>query len=281
MKVLVTGHRGMLGRSLLEALAGHETVGADLPEFDVTDTAAVEALVAAEGPAAIVHCAAFTAVDECESREAEATQVNGQGAGNVARAAAAQGAYPIAISTDYVFAGDLERPYREDDPVGPRSAYGRSKLAGERAVLEACPAATVLRIAWLYGAGGPSFVHTMLRLGADDGDPLRVVDDQRGNPTSCAAVARCVAGLIADPLPGVVHGSCEGETTWYGLTRELFSRTGLGRGVEPCTSDAFPRPAPRPANSRLENAALAAAGRPALPDWREALAEFLREHPHG
>jgi dTDP-4-dehydrorhamnose reductase len=281
MKVLVTGHRGMLGRALLAGLSGHPLTGADLPELDITDAAAVAAHLAMVRPAAVVHCAAFTRVDDCEADEALATRVNGAGAGAVARACAAVGARLIAISTDYVFAGDLDRPYHEDDPPGPRTAYGRSKLAGERAVLAECPGATVLRTAWLYGPGGPSFVHTMLRLGAQAGPPLKVVDDQVGNPTSCAAVVACIADLLMRPLPGLVHGSCAGETSWYGFAREVFALARLPRAVVPCTTAEYPRPAPRPANSRLAKAALAAAGRPPLPHWRDALAAFLREHPGG
>jgi dTDP-4-dehydrorhamnose reductase len=237
--------------------------------------------VEAERPRAVVHCAAFTAVDACEAQEALAMRVNGEGTANVAAACHAVGARLIAIGTDYVFDGLAPRPYREDDATGPRTAYGRSKLAGEQAVQRHCPDHTILRIAWLYGAGGPSFVHTMLKLGAQDGQSVRVVNDQIGNPTSCRAVAALIADLLREPLPGIVHGSCEGEATWYDFAREIFRLRGYGRQVEPCTTAEFPRPAPRPANSRLEKRALRLAGRPAMPHWREELARFLKEHPAG
>ena len=169
----------------------------------------------------------------------------------------------------------VQGDYAETDFPRPQTVYGKSKLAGERSALDILPEATILRIAWLYGAGGPSFVHTMAKLGAQDGAPLKVVDDQRGNPTSTDAVAGAIAFLLDHPeITGVVHGTCEGVCTWYDLTVELFRLLGLKRPVTPCTTAEFPRPAPRPANSALAKTVLAAHGY-AMPRWQDALAAFV------
>ena len=281
MKILVTGARGMLGRTLLRRLTEHQVSGTDLPDLDLTDAIAVEGLVKAQQPDAVIHCAAMTAVDACETARDQAFAVNALGSANLARACHLHGARLIAISTDYVFAGNLDRPYHEWDEATPRTIYGQSKLAGEQAIAQHCPDHTILRIAWLYGPGGPSFVHTMLKLGQQDGDPLRVVDDQIGNPTSTDAVADLLLRILQKPIPGIVHGACEGEVSWCGFTREIFRLRGLRRGVAACTTSEYPRPAPRPANSRLEKRALRLAGFPLMPTWQETLARFFREHSHG
>jgi dTDP-4-dehydrorhamnose reductase len=281
MRILVTGAKGMLGRTLARHLADHELVLADIDDFDLTDAQATQDAVASAQPDVILHPAAFTAVDKCESAVEAAFAVNHTGSANVAVAAHRAGARLIAFSTDYVFSGDLERPYVETDAPAPKTVYGQSKLAGEAAVRTHCPDHLILRIAWLYGAGGPSFVHTMLKLGAQGGDPLTVVDDQHGNPTSCDAVARHVKMLLDVPAAGTLHLTCEGETTWHGFTKAIFELKGLGRGVTPCTTEAFPRPAPRPASSRLDNRGLRALHLPPLPHWREALETFFREHENG
>ncbi|MBO4287159.1 MAG: dTDP-4-dehydrorhamnose reductase [Kiritimatiellae bacterium] len=276
MKLLITGGKGMLGRTLQRVLSRHTLLIADLPEVDITRLDSISQACRSFQPDVIIHCAAMTRVDDCETAEEAAFLVNGKGSENVALAASTCGARLIAISTDYVFDGGLPRPYRETDLAQPVTVYGKSKLAGERAIQTILPErSTILRIAWLYGEDRPSFVHTMLRLGAQDGAPLKVVDDQRGNPTSTDAVAGLVERLLYPPLTGIVHGSCEGECSWFEFTREIFRLAGLKRGVEPCTTAEFPRPAPRPANSRLEKAALAAAGLPAMPDWRDALSRFF------
>ena len=276
MKILVTGGKGMLGRTLLRRLAPqHALYVADLPETDILQPASLDAAFGAFRPDAVIHCAAMTKVDDCESNEELAFRLNGMGTANVARACRDHGARLIAISTDYVFDGRrAEGDYAETDFPRPQTVYGKSKLAGERSALDILPEATVLRIAWLYGAGGPSFVHTMANLGAQEGPPLKVVDDQRGNPTSTDAVAGALAFLLDhSEITGVVHGTCEGVCTWYGLTVELFRLLGLKRPVTPCTTAEFPRPAPRPANSALAKTVLAAHGY-AMPRWQDALAAF-------
>ena len=276
-KILITGGKGMLGRTLQRELADHDLFVADLPETDMLDADSLGRAFAAFRPELVIHCAAMTKVDDCETNRELAYRLNETGSANVATACRAAGARLIAISTDYVFAGDApsDYAYAETDAPAPRTVYGASKLAGERAVLSILPEAVVLRIAWLYGAGGPSFVHTMAKLGAQDGAPLKVVDDQRGNPTSTVAVAGAVKFLLSHPeVRGVVHGTCEGVCSWYDLTCELFRLLGLTRAVTPCTTAEFPRPAPRPANSALAKNVLHALGF-AMPDWRAALADFV------
>ena len=277
MKILITGGKGMLGRTLQHRLAlQHELCVADLPETDILRPVSLVAAFSAFHPDAVIHCAAMTKVDDCESNEELAFRLNGMGTANVARACRDHGARLIAISTDYVFDGRrAEGEYSETDLPCPQTVYGKSKLAGERSALDILPAATILRVAWLYGSGGPSFVHTMVKLGAQDGAPLKVVDDQRGNPTSTDAVSGVLAFLLDHPeITGIVHGTCEGACTWYALTVELFRLLGLKRSVKPCTTAEFPRPAPRPANSALAKTVLAAHGY-ATPRWQTALAAFV------
>ena len=277
-RVLVTGGKGMLARTLARVLAPDcAVVPSDLPETDVTDAAAVDATLAAAAPDAVVHCAAMTAVDRCETERDLAFRINRDGTANVARACARRGVRLVAISTDYVFDGDLDRPYRESDPAtGGRTVYGQSKFAGEEAVRALCPDHAVVRVSWLYGAGGPSFVHAMAALADGGRRSVKVVDDQRGNPTSALAVSRELRAILARPeLRGTFHATCEGEATWADFAREFFRLSGRDCAVEPCTTDEFPRPAPRPRNSRLEKARLREEGLPAMPDWRDALAEFV------
>ena len=281
MKILITGGKGMLGRTLIRHLNGHDVVPVDIEDFDLRDPAATREAIAAIRPNLVIHAAAMTAVDRCETEQDLAYAVNALGSAHVAMAAHEVGARLFAISTDYVFTGNASRPYHEWDETGPRTVYGASKLAGERAVQMHCPNHLIIRIAWLYGPGGPSFVHTMLRLGAQGGDPLRVVSDQHGNPTSTDAVAAHVRRLVDIPAVGTIHLTCEGETTWYEFTQTIFKNRGFGRGVNPCATSEYPRPAPRPANSRLEKRALRLLNLPSMPAWQEALSDFLRDFPEG
>jgi dTDP-4-dehydrorhamnose reductase len=252
---------------------------ADLPELDITRPGDCDAFLGAARPDAVIHAAAMTAVDACESQPDLAFKVNALGSANVAAACRRHGARLIALSTDYVFDGALARPYHEWDPAAPRTVYGASKRAGEEAIERLCPDHLILRIAWLYGAGGPSFLHTMLKLGASEGPPLKVVADQVGNPTSADAVADLIARLLEVPVAGLLHGSCEGEATWHDFARAIFARRPGKRVVEPCTTADYPRPAPRPANSRLEKRVLRLLGLPPPPPWEAALDRFLAEHP--
>lgn len=280
MKILITGGKGMLGRTLQRELgAAHEIVVADLPDWDITDDAAFLEKTLAVRPDVIVHCAAMTKVDDCETNRDLAFRLNEEGTRNVALAAKTCGARLIAISTDYVFSGEPPREpwaWSETDIPRPQTVYGASKFAGEQMVQMIHPDnSVILRIAWLYGAGGPSFVHTMARLGAQAGDPLKVVNDQRGNPTSTKVVADVIRFLLTRPdVSGIVHGTCEEQCTWYELTVELFRLLGLTRAVVPCTTAEFPRPAPRPCNSALKKSVLNVLGY-RTSDWKTALAEFV------
>jgi len=232
-------------------------------------------------PEVVVHCAAFTAVDRCETQAEEAFLVNQTGSANLAAACSRHQARLIAISTDYVFSGELDRPYHEDDPVCPRTVYGQSKVAGELAVSAGCKDQCIVRVGWLYGPGGPSFLHTILKIAAKDGPPLRVVDDQIGNPTSTDAVADALLPLLPTGVTGTVHMTCSGETSWHGFATSLLREYGVDRAVVPCTTAEFPRPAPRPANSRLEKRALRRHGMPDMPHWQDSLAQFRCSYPKG
>ena len=279
MKILITGGKGMLGRTLQRELEGNEIVVADLPEWDITDDTGFVAKVGEAKPDLIVHCAAMTKVDDCEQKRDLAFKLNEEGSRNVALAAKACGARLFAISTDYVFSGEPPREpwaWSETDIPRPRTVYGASKFAGEQMIQMILPEAVIIRIAWLYGSGGPSFVHTMAKLGAQEGAPLKVVNDQRGNPTSTKTVADVIRFLMEKPdVSGIVHGTCEDQCTWYDLTVELFRLLGLRREVVPCTTEEFPRPAPRPHNSALKKSVLNLLGY-RTPNWKDALAEFVK-----
>ncbi|ETT24846.1 dTDP-4-dehydrorhamnose reductase [Rhodococcus aetherivorans] len=272
--VLVTGARGQLGRHLLTrgAAAGLPIRGVGAEEADITDPDAVAALV--EPGAVVLNCAGYTAVDAAETHVEDATAVNEWGPAHLAAACAAAGAHLIHVSTDYVFAGDGDRPYRVGDPTGPRTVYGRTKLAGERAVLDRLPTAHVVRTAWLYTGEGNDFVATMLRLERER-DTVRVVDDQVGCPTYAADLADGLLELAtrAGAVPGgVLHATNSGQASWFDLARAVFAEAGADPGrVQPCGSDEFVRPAPRPAYSVLDGSAWAAAGLTPLRPWRPAL----------
>jgi len=257
----------MLGQDLVARLhrSGADVVGLGRADLDVTDGAATGA--AARGFDVVVNCAAWTAVDDAEAREGDAFRVNATGAANLARAAYAAGARLVQVSTDYVFAGDAEAPYAEDAAMEPRSAYGRTKAAGEWAVRAETPDHLIVRTAWLYGAHGGCFPRTMARLGAEK-DRLAVVDDQVGQPTWTADLADLIVRLVEAGAPsGTYHGTSAGQTSWFGFTRRVLASAGLGTPVEPTTSDAFVRPAPRPAFSVLGHDALRSAGVEPIGDW--------------
>lgn len=275
-RVLVTGANGMLAHDLVPALraAGHVVTAVDRADLDVTDAA--QCVAGMSGHDVVVNTAAWTAVDEAESHEAQAFSVNAVGAANLARAAAHVGARTVQVSTDYVFDGAATEPYAADHPAAPASAYGRTKAAGEWAVRALCPDSWVVRTAWLYGAGGPNFVATMQRLAAER-DELFVVDDQRGQPTSTLDLSDLLVRMLAADTPaGVYHGTSTGETTWHGLAQAIFQQQGLQPArVRPTTSADYVRPAPRPAYSVLSHDTLLTAGISPIGDWRSGLARHL------
>ncbi|WUJ17037.1 dTDP-4-dehydrorhamnose reductase [Streptomyces sp. NBC_00390] len=282
---LVTGGRGMLAQDVLARLAADGTAAVPLAhaDLDITDPEAVRAALAEHRPTVIVNCAGWTDVDGAEEREDAALAVNGTGPRVLAEASKETGTVLLHVSTDYVFAGDAAAPYAEDAPTGPRGAYGRTKLAGEQAVRDILPeTGQVVRTAWLYGAGGPNFVRTMIRLEAVK-DTLDVVDDQRGQPTWTVDLAdrlvRLGQGTLAGTVAGGVrHGTSSGDTTWFGFTREIFRLLGADpERVRPTTSEAFVRPAPRPAYSVLGHEGWQGTGIEPIRDWRAALAEAFPE----
>lgn len=277
MKVLLTGGRGMLGRTICEELSDFELVSTDLPEADVTDENGIDDIIAYHRPDAVIHCAAMTAVDRCEQETDLAYMLNVRGSANVAAACNRHGVRLISISTDYVFDGDSDMPYTELDlPTGGRTVYGRTKYAGEEVVRGLCPNHVICRISWLYGKGGPSFVHTMMEAADGSRPALKVVADQKGNPTSAYAVARQLREILKRPkLCGTFHVTCEGAATWAEFAEEIFRLAKRNQVVLPCTTDEFPRPAPRPKNSQLDKMGLRTANLPMMPDWKSALAEFI------
>jgi dTDP-4-dehydrorhamnose reductase len=267
MRILITGAAGMLGRDVADAAraAGHEAVALARPDLDVTDAAAVRAAVARARPDAVVNCAAWTDVDGAEAHEEEATAVNGQGAANVAEA----GVHTVHVSTDYVFDGTASEPYPEDAPTNPMSAYGRSKLEGEGPVL--AHGGAVVRASWLFGAHGPNFVATMLRL-AGERDELTVVDDQVGSPTYTGHLAAALVTVTEQRLGGVLHVAGGGACSWYDLAVAAFEETGATVTVHRGATADLGRPAPRPACSVL---GVTRPDTPRLPPWREGLREYL------
>jgi dTDP-4-dehydrorhamnose reductase len=271
---LVTGAGGMLGTDLIARLPA-DAVSLTRSDLDLCDPSAVRAALREHRPATVVNCAAWTAVDDAETNEDAALAINGHAVGVLAEACADVGARLVQISTDYVFDGQADRPYPEDALTAPINAYGRTKLAGEQAaatLIDDGPGAYIVRTAWLYGAHGPSFVRTMARLAAER-DTVTVVDDQTGQPTWTADLADAIITLAGSGAPcGIYHGTSSGRTSWYGLAREIFQLLGLDPDrVRPTTSDAFVRPAARPAWSVLGHDAWAKAGLVPVRHWRDAL----------
>ena len=281
LKVLITGANGMLGRTLNRVLSGDFCViPTDLHEADITDQEAFSAVVKKYAPDVVIHCAAMVQVDDCETLREKAFRINAEGTRNVAECCAQNNIRLIAISTDYVFDGKSDTPYSEyDAPGNAATVYGKSKFAGEEAVRELLPDNSVIcRISWLYGDGGPSFVHTMLKLAASGKTNLKVVNDQFGNPTSTDAVAGAIRNILSRrELTGVFHLTCEGVTTWMDFARKIFEFAGIDCTVNGCTTEEFPRPAPRPRFSALEKRRLREENLPPMPHWEEALRVFINQ----
>jgi dTDP-4-dehydrorhamnose reductase len=297
VRILITGADGQLGRDLLDCLAGrvplggrrcallgpegpqpgltHEVLGTDIGTMPVDDRDAVLTTFTAFRPELVLHGGALTAVDRCETEIDLAYAVNAIGTRNVAEAAALVGAHMVYVSTDYVFDGTSARPYREWDTPSPTSVYGASKLAGER---ECRPGSTIVRTAWVCGAHGANMVVTALRLAGNGDGVLRFVDDQRGSPTFTADLAPAIVTLGLDRRPGIFHVTNSGATTWCGFVRAVLAEAGADpERVHPISTAELdpPRPAPRPANSVLDNMALRLSGWPALPDWQDGLARLV------
>lgn len=295
MRILLLGANGQVGQALRETLAplgevlpatrdGHLPDGGSGEVADLSRPDTLPALLERTRPDRVVNAAAYTAVDRAESERELAFRVNAEAPGVLSRACAGAGIPLIHFSTDYVFSGESDRPWREDDPTGPLGVYGESKLAGERAVRESGAAHQVFRLCWVYGPRGHNFMLTMLRLARERGH-LKVVDDQRGTPTSARRIARAVAGALAarPDATGTWHLAAEGETSWHGFAAEIFRQaveTGLlakAPVLEAIPGSEFPTPARRPAYSRLDTSAFTRDFGLHLGDWQAGLAEALRE----
>nr|WP_268236737.1 dTDP-4-dehydrorhamnose reductase [Rhodococcus trifolii] len=279
LHLLVTGAGGQLGSQVMAAAAPGSATGATSADLDITDFAAVRSVVRPGD--VVINCAAYTAVDAAETDEDAAARINETGPEVLGRACAEVDAHVIHVSTDYVFAGDASTPYEPADPTGPRTAYGRTKLAGEAALHRALPSATVVRTAWVYTGAGTDFVATMLRLERER-DTIDVVDDQLGSPTYSADLAAALIELAAhtEPVPPVVHATNSGSATWFDLARAVFSGVGADpERVRPCSSAQFVRPAPRPAYSVLSPASWTGAGLTPLRGWQDGLDAALAGRP--
>ncbi len=277
MKLVVTGAGGQLGVDVVRFAesVGDEVVGVDHATLDITDATAVQELLGSVRPDAVVNCAAYTAVDACETNHTTAFAVNADAVGLLSATCELIGAHLVHVSTDYVFDGTLDRPYREDDTPNPQSVYGSSKLAGEHA---AGPDASIARTSWVCGQHGENMVKLVLRLAADPDKQLAFVDDQIGCPTFTADLAPALHRLASDRRVGIHHLTNQGAVSWYEFVREILAAADHDPNrVRPIATAELdpPRPAPRPANSVLDNAVWRAAGLPMLRDFREPLAELV------
>jgi dTDP-4-dehydrorhamnose reductase len=278
--ILITGHKGMLGRELVKVARalGREVIGFDLPEHDITNRKQVETVAFDCLPQLILHAAAFTAVDRCESESEMAYLVNATGTQSVCRAAARIGVPLMYISTDYIFDGTKPHPlpYDEWDAANPLSVYGKSKYAGECFVRELCPRHYIVRVSWLCGHGGANFVENMLRLAAER-DELKVVNDQYGSPTFVKDLAPELLRLAAGDAYGTCHITNRGFTTWFDFARKIVEMANLKTRIVPCTTEEHPRPAPRPRNSRLSSRFYDNMLGNRMPTWEEGLKAYLAE----
>lgn len=284
MRVLVTGSAGQLGQDLVLLLQaqGHEVLGCDRQEMDITDLDQCQEIIGGFAPEAVIHCAAHTAVDVAETDIDAAYLINATGSRNVALAAEKAGAKLVYISTDYVFNGMGTKPYHEYDNTDPQSIYGKSKRAGEILVQSLSSKFFIVRTSWVYGKYGNNFVKTMLKLGQEK-PLLQVVDDQKGSPTYTVDLARFVLELIQTEKYGVYHASNSEACTWYEFTQAIFAEAEDILGLkftaklEPCATEQFPRPAPRPGYSVMEHLAIRTNGFQDIRPWREGLKDFLLE----
>jgi dTDP-4-dehydrorhamnose reductase len=277
VRILVTGAGGQLGSDLVPLLeaAGHEVRGCTRSQLDVTNPAMCRQVMEAFRPEVVIHTAAYTAVDQAEGEPALAYKVNAAGAGHFAVAAEAVGARLCYISTDYVFDGMASRPYAETDPVNPQTVYGKSKLAGELAVQLLCSRYYIVRTSWLYGRSGDNFVAAILKLARQKRE-LNVVNDQIGSPTYTMDLSRWLLDLIRTDEYGIYHASNTGACSRYEFARAILAEAGIEVNVQPCTTEEYPRPAPRPKFSVLDHQAIRRKGLPELPHWRDSLRSFMQ-----
>ena len=287
MRILVTGSKGQLGCEIINVLragfseiaqidkryAGCDIVGVDVDELDITNFAAVSDFVLEQKPDIAINCAAMTNVDACETNEEVALRINAIGPRNLAMATRMAGSKLVHISTDYVFAGDAAEPYCEWDFCAPQTIYGKSKLLGENYVMTQNPKSFIVRTSWLYGANGNNFVKTMVKLGQEKTE-VRVVNDQRGNPTNANDLAHHILKIALTNDFGIFHCTGNGECSWCEFAQKIMEFSGITCKVTPCTSEEFPRPAKRPAYSSLNNLMLKATVGDEMRDWKVALKSF-------
>lgn len=278
MKILVTGAKGQLGQDLVAELSrrGHTPIGADIDNMDITDRAAVLAFFEAHLPEAAIHCAAYTNTDKAEDEPELCRLVNATGTENIALACKKLDIPMLYISTDYVFDGEGERPFRPDDKAAPISVYGKTKYEGECAVRALLQKYFIVRIAWVFGVHGKNFVGTMLRL-SETRDALSVVCDQVGSPTYTADLSVLLSDMIVTDRYGTYHATNEGFCSWYDFACEIFRQAGRSVSVTPITSDQYPAKIKRPTNSRMDKSKLTENGFQPLPSWQDALQRFLKE----
>lgn len=278
MRILVTGVKGQLGHDVVHELEarGHEAIGVDIEEMDVTDPASVQRVVTEAGVEAVIHCAAYTAVDAAEDNVDLCRKVNAEGTRYIARICKALNIKMMYISTDYVFNGQGTRPWEPDDEREPLNVYGQTKCEGELAVEEILDQYFIVRIAWVFGVNGKNFIKTMLNLGKTR-DALTVVDDQVGSPTYTYDLARLLVDMIETDQYGRYHATNEGVCSWYEFASEIFRQAGIQVQVAPVDSSAYPAKAKRPMNSRMSKDRLDEKGFTRLPSWQDALGRYLQE----
>lgn len=278
MKILITGSKGQLGLELVKQLkikGLYKIIDTDRDELDIVDIDNVNEFILSSKPDVVINCAAHTAVDLCETDIENAYKINAIGPRNLAIACEKIGAKFVQVSTDYVFDGNIDRPYREDDNTCPNSIYGFSKLMGENFTKEFCSRHFIVRTAWLYGDGN-NFVRTMLKL-SETNKEINVVNDQFGSPTSAVDLAKAIIELIHTEHYGTYHGTCEGKCSWYDFAQKIFEISNIDIKVNPVTSEEYKRPAPRPAYSVLDNFMLKLVGLNSFRNWEDALIEYLNE----
>lgn len=276
MKVLVTGAKGQLGHDVVNELTmrGHEAIGVDIEEMDITDIESVSRVLKETAPDAVVHCAAYTAVDAAEDNIDLCRRVNAYGTENIAKVCGELDCKLMYISTDYVFDGQGERPWEPDDKRNPLNVYGQTKYEGELAVEKYVCKYFTVRIAWVFGVNGKNFIKTMLNLGKTH-DRITVVDDQVGSPTYTYDLARLLVDMIETDRYGRYHATNEGLCSWYEFAKEIFRQAGMPVEVLPVSSAEYPAKAKRPSNSRMSKAKLTQNGFTPLPPWQDALARYL------
>lgn len=276
MKVLVTGVKGQLGYDVVNELTkrGIESVGVDIEEMDITDPVSVDRVIKEAAPDAVIHCAAYTAVDAAEENEELCRKVNAEGPQNIANVCKELDIKMIQISTDYVFGGEGTHFWKPEDACDPQSVYGRTKYEGELAVRNTLEKYFIVRIAWVFGINGKNFVKTMLNL-AKTHDTIRVVNDQFGSPTYTYDLARLLVDMVVTDKYGIYHATNEGTCSWYEFACSIFKEAGVNVNVIPVTTAEYGAKAKRPANSRMDNNKLTENGFEKLPAWQDALARYV------